>query len=188
MGHSYYYFAASLPVIGFERKISLISEEFLRDCQRLLADEDYALIYNVLSGYADKIETDNEVVKAWIQFDRNFRNELAWFRAERAGKDPLNYVRGQRYAEPYLSEVIHQAAKTDNLLQAQKLIDQAQWNFLNEIGTGHYFDIEFLFVYGLKLKILERYQEYSSPKGKNIFDEIKNMEFSESCIIDSAHI
>ena len=63
-------------------------------------------------------------------------------------------------------------------------MDRAFWQYLDDLSQGHYHDIEYMFVYGLKLKILERHQEYNSSKGRNNFDETRMMEFPESCILE----
>jgi len=186
MGRAYYYFSASLPMIEWEGKLPMSSDEFLLECRRLLTEEDTALIQKVLGENDSVTKTGNGTVDAWNQFNRNFRNEIAWFRAKRANKDPLGSIRGDKESEPYLREIIHQAAKMKNLLEAEKILDGACWQFLNDLENGHYYDFEYLIVYGLKLKILEKYQKYNSPKGKTTFDEIRMAELSENCIVETS--
>jgi len=53
------------------------------------------------------------------------------------------------------------------------VIDQAKWQKLDALVQGHFFDFEFILVYGIKLKILERYQEVGSDKGYENFEELK---------------
>ena len=89
-------------------------ESFLEECQRLLDSDDYILMHALLTQDAPQIQTENAVGNAWLRFNRSFRNELVWFRAGRLNKDPLTFVRGQRWPDPFLTEQIHQAAKTAN--------------------------------------------------------------------------
>lgn len=185
MTHSYYYFAASLPLLEFEGKFPFSVESFLEDCQRLLSEGDCALMQRVLAEEPADTQTNNTVINAWMQFQHSFRNELAWFRSSKLDKDPLRYVRGLRFAEPQFIEAIHQAAKGKDPLAAQKQLDRFQWGFLEELLVGHHYDIEFLFIYALKLKILERHQVYASEKGAGVFKEFKEIEFAESCILDA---
>ena len=63
-----------------------------------------------------------------------------------------------------------------DLLEAEKLLDRTSWQFLDELEQGHYYDLEFLMVYGLKLKILERHQEYATSKGREGLDGIRTMD------------
>lgn len=159
-------------------------ESFLEDCRRLLTRPDYDLMEELLSGEDIEPDSSNSVRNAWVRFNRNFRNELTWYRAGRLNKDPQRYLRGLRFPEPFLAEQIQQASKMSNPLEAQKSLDKAKWRFLDEMESGHYYDLEFLFIYGLRLKILERHQEYHSPKGRDVFGELRRMQFPESCALE----
>ncbi|MBN1870092.1 MAG: DUF2764 family protein [Candidatus Omnitrophica bacterium] len=175
MGASYYYFIASLPMILWDGKLPMSGDEFLSHARRLLAGNDFDLVEKLLKGEED-VKTDNAAALTWIKFNRNFRNEIAWFRAHRARKDPLKHIRGTYEHEPSLREAVHEASGMPDLLEAEKLLDQRRWQFLDDLAVGHYFDLEFLICYGLKLEILERHYEYKSPKGKEVFEGIKAME------------
>ncbi len=176
MSHSYYYFAASLPMIDFDSKQSLSIEDFLRDCERLLIREDFCLVSELLSDGQGNVKTHNATYNAWADFNRRFRNEMVWFRAEDSGKDPLEYIHGDRYSDPYLVDVIHQAAKKKNLLEGEEMLDRVRWQYLEELSNGQYYNLEFIICYGLKLKILERHQEFTSPKGREVLDELKTID------------
>ena len=176
MSRSYYYFAASLPMINWGGKLPLTSDEFLLMAQRLLAHGDRELVERLLKGNDEDIETDNAVALSWFKFDRNFRNEIAWFRAHRAHKNPNQSVRGVKENEPSLRETVHEVSRTSNLLEAEKLLDWTYWQYLDNLSSGHHYDLEFIICYGLKLKILERHHEYKSPKGSEVFDGMKTME------------
>ena len=186
MGHTYYYFAASLQMLFFDSRPPLSVESFLEDCRRLLTGQDYDLMRKLLNEEDLDPDSPNPVWNAWVRFNRNFRNELTWYRAGRLNKDPQRYLRGLRFSEPFLAEQIQQASKMGNPLEAQKSLDKARWRFLDEMESGHYYDLEFLFVYGLRLKILERHQEYHSPKGRDVFWELRRMQFPESCALEPA--
>ena len=120
------------------------------------------------------------------KLDRPYkRNEIASFRAQNLNKDPLKYIQGVKEDEPQLREIVGEAAKNANLLEAEKILDRARWQFLEDLASGHHYDMECLIVYGLKLNILERHQEYNSPKGKSAFDELRMTELHESCILET---
>jgi len=184
MGRPYYYFAASLPMIEWEGKLPMTVEDFLSETRRLLTDEDSDLIRRLLQD-DDTVETANEAARLWVRFNRNFRNEMAWFRAQRANKDPLKSVRGTKEDEPSLRDIVRGASKMPDLLEAEKLLDRTCWQFLSDLAAGHYFDLEYVIVYGLKLKILERHQVYHSPEGKAVFNDIQTAELPAGCIVSS---
>ena len=183
MGSSYYYFVASLPLLSFDGKMPMTVEVFREDCRRLLSGDHYALMEQLWAP--DETlpvpGAGNRVLDAWLHFDRGFRNELAWHRADHLNKDPLKYLRGTRTLMPSYVDDIQRALKIDNLLQAEEILNKARWQFLDELGMGHYYDIESVFIYYLKLEILKRHQEYGSLEGRNRLQEIKTMPLPESC-------
>ena len=68
------------------------------------------------------------------------------------------------------------ADKEENLLEGEMILDRFRWAFLNELELGHYYDLEFITIYGIKLTILERYHVLDSPAGEELFEQIKNIE------------
>ena len=174
MGKNYYYFAASLSMIDFNSKPSVRVEDYLKLCKGFLSENDYACMENLLSGKKENVPVvGNDVVKAWFEFQKSFQNEIVYFRAMKARKNPDDYIREESYRDQSLKEAVSQAVKTENLLEAEKYLDKIRWRFLDAQELGHYFDIEFLCIYGLKLKILDRHKEINSPRGKEIFEIYK---------------
>ena len=171
MGTSYYYFAASLPMLAFEGAPPFSCESFLDDCKRIMQPKDFDVIYNVVDGTGT---VDNSVAKAWQQFEDSFRNEAAWFRASEINRGPSDYMRGERSVDPLVVEALAQAAKSSDLFEGEKILDLARWDFLDTLVQGHFFDIEFLIVYAVKLKILERYKHIESRKGREVFEAYKD--------------
>jgi len=175
MSTAYYYFAASLPMVTWGGKLPMTAEEFLEAAGRLLVDGDRALVERLLAG-DDTIATDNAATRAWITFERNLRNEVAVLRAKRAHKDANKHVRGAKENDPWLRGVVEEVSKMDDLLEGQRLIDRARWQFLDELVSGHAFDLETVLCYGLKLQILQRHHNYQTEKGVETFDAIKARE------------
>jgi len=186
MGSSYYYLLASLPLLFFDGKIPLTIEAFREDCRRLLTEKDYALMEQLWAPDETPPETGHRVLDVWLHFDRGFRNELAWYRAGHLSKDPLKYLRGARTLVSSCVKDIQRVLKMDDLREAEKILSKARWQFLDELGMGHYYDFESVFIYYLKLEILKRHQEYGSPEGRNRLQEIKTMPLPESCVMAKA--
>ena len=176
MGRTYYYFAASLPMIHWDGKLPLTCEEFLSDARRLLSGSDFRMIEQLLKDDDSAVGTGNAAALAWTGFQRHFRNEIAWFRAHQAHQDPFKSVRGTKENEPFLREAVHEASRMPDLLEAQRSLDRVSWEFLDDLSSGHYYDLEFLICYGLKLRILERHHQYRSSKGAEAFEAMKTME------------
>jgi len=64
------------------------------------------------------------------------------------------------------------AAQADNPLLVERRIDLARWEKLEELELQHYFDLQFLIVYYLKLQILNKWDSIRAEKGRAVLDEL----------------
>ena len=175
MSRAYYYLGASLPMIDFGGECPLSVEDFLEDCRRLLAPGDFRRVRAVLFGEDESLDGNGGsfVYRQWMDFQRRFLNEQAWFRAEEKGVDPWKFIEGEHYSDPFLREAVQQAAKMENLLEAERFLDKIRWQYLDDLSSGHYYDLDFILTYAVKLQILERHQRLASYRGREIFDRMK---------------
>jgi len=180
MSREYYYFVASLPLLEFDSKPLTILESFLSECQRILTEKDFFFVQEALNVDEIDRKSENSFVSAWHLFERRFSNELVYFRAGRLHKDPNDFIKGERAFDPHLAEIIQQALKMADLLTAEKMLDKARWLFLDELLVGHYFDVEAIVAYALKLKILERQQTFLSQKGQEQYQQYKQISLPEA--------
>jgi len=171
MGRSYYYFAATLPVLLWGHKPAITVEQFLDDARRLLTEEDFAFLEALLQEGGHEIPAGDALLTEIVKFNQSYHNLLAAFRAQRAGKDPADHVRGEQYQNPYLADALQRASKENNLLAAEEILHETKWQLLEDLVVGHQQDIAFLCVYGLRLKMAQRHAEVNSQKGAKIFDK-----------------
>jgi len=54
--------------------------------------------------------------------------------------------------------------------EAEKSLDEARWKFLDELSFGHYFDLDILIVYVLKLLLLERWGKINTADKTKILE------------------
>ncbi|OIO79485.1 MAG: hypothetical protein COW11_02735 [Candidatus Omnitrophica bacterium CG12_big_fil_rev_8_21_14_0_65_43_15] len=150
MSNYYVYLISSLPMLHPGAKPPFTSEKFLNMCEELVPDEDLEAVRG--AGQWPK----------WLEFDTGLRNELVKIRAAKKHLDPAKYLRGTAFAA---SEAVHAAAiasRNPSALDAERALDAARWHFLDELSMGHYFDLNFLIIYALKLGILERWARVDS--------------------------
>ncbi len=171
MSHPYYYFVASLLSLEFNAKPFLSCEEFISRCREQLAPADFFVLNELLKNDVLAPSASRGILKDWAHFNHNVRSEIAWFRAMETNQDPVNYLKGGRCDDLTVIDLVARVAEAADPLTGEKLIDRARWQYLDELMQGHYFDFEVLLGYGLKLKILERYQAIESEKGKELFRE-----------------
>jgi hypothetical protein len=150
------YLISSLPMLYFGMKPPFSFEGFIERCRGLIPENEIEML-KAASG-----------LKKWQIFDKELRNELVKLRAARKHKDPLKYLRKDGYVQPYIIHIAASAIRNKSILEAEKILDQARWQALDELSIGHYFDIDILLIYGQKLLILERWERIRSANKQEL--------------------
>ncbi len=180
MAGYYAYLLASLPMLHFGVKSPLSFEAFQATCRGLVSEEESALLEKMRQGAAVEETARPAVLRAWASFERTLGNELAKVRAARQHKDAARYLRGD--AQAYLpgdagvqTSVTHlalAASRHPDILESERMLDAARWEWLETWSLGHYFDTEALVLYGLKLLILERWQRIREADARKALDAL----------------
>jgi hypothetical protein len=61
------------------------------------------------------------------------------------------------------------AAQCEDPLEGELSIEREKWSFLERLETGHFFDLEALVAYALKLQILERRALFEAERGETSY-------------------
>ena len=155
---SYYtYLISSLPMLRFGIRPSFSFKKFLQLCQALISDSDINILKTASISGEYPQEMPQPALKRWRDFDTALRNELVKIRAARRGVEPLKYLRRTEHEDFSLFHLGVKAYRAPSVLEAEDMLDQQRWRFLDELAIGHYFDLDLLIVYALKLLILERW-------------------------------
>ncbi|MEI8349425.1 MAG: hypothetical protein WCI77_04670 [Candidatus Omnitrophota bacterium] len=159
MPNFYIYLISSLPMLQFGAKPPFSFEKFLQMCEGLIPTSAINLLSQIQTLDIGKYKGDCVgTLKRWHAFEVALRNELVKIRASRKHKDPLKYMRGDSTDGPTLTHIALSAQRNPSPLEAEMVLDRERWQMLEEIATGHYFDLDFLIVYAQKLLILERWE------------------------------
>lgn len=170
MGAYYTYLISSLPLLNFSSRMPFSLEGFFAKCQNLIPEEEIQRLRNLSSENFLEISTHG-ILKDWMGFEIALRNELARIRSKNKKIDPEKFVHLPDFPQAHIS-VIALSAHRHNLyaLEAQKILDQERWNYLDQLSFGHYFDFEALLIYTLKLKILERWEKIVSADKEDLYN------------------
>jgi hypothetical protein len=162
----YTYLIASLPALNFGMKPPLSFERFLQSCRSLISEEDFLLLSNLpvtIDEYGKSVS--HPTIKKWLAFDTALRNELVKIRGHSKKIDEAKYLRGETPIDMAISHAVMSSHRSASMLEAEKILDEARWQALDDLGFGHYFDMDSLILYAYKLKILERWEEiYTQDK------------------------
>ena len=169
----YIYLASSLPMLHFGAKPPVSSERFLEMCRGMISDDDLAVLRRIVESLRieENIPPSCEAERKWRAFDTALRNELAKIRAARRKQDPLKFVRQDGYAGPSIVHIALHAHRTPEPLEAERILEQARWQALDESSLGHYFDIDFMVIYAYKLLILERWERINAAEAPRELDK-----------------
>lgn len=161
------------PKEGPEFLLDFLRSTDLQNMGAMEVDKLYASYFDHVLG-----STSNEFVRDYFVFQQNLRNVVAALRARKKGLDPSDYLIGEgeivnilrsSTAEdfglalefPWIESLIK--AKTPH--ESQAVIDQIQWDYLDEHAGPDPFDFSMILAYLLKLEILHRHLALSDDKG-----------------------
>ena len=166
----YTYLISSLPLLNFLGKPTLDFDKFVSLCARFIPLSDLEIIKNVSVSTEFKSQRLPVTLKKWQDFDTALRNELVKIRSSRKHVDPSKYLKPLFFPDLSLSHAVASIVRNPSLLEVEKALDLLRWRFLDEISFGHYFDLELLIIYALKLQILIRWENIGQLDKEKIME------------------
>ncbi|MDI6759095.1 MAG: DUF2764 family protein [Candidatus Omnitrophota bacterium] len=166
----YEYLISSLPMLHFEARQVISSDNFLTRCLGFIPKKDIEALCSIFS--LEPALTENQTLKKWLYFNTSLKNELVKLRAIRKKIDPLKYLRPDTYSDSSIYHTALAAQRNPSPLEGERLLDRQRWQFLDELAIGHYFDLTILIIYALKLLILERWERINTADKKILLEKI----------------
>ncbi len=149
------------------------SEEFFKLCRPFMPEGDFIILTSLPQPEEyGSYQSKTQVIRDWIDFDTALRNELVKTRAGRRHIEPQKYLRPASRIDLSLSHLAQGAQRNPQILEAERVLDEARWKELDALSFGHYFDLEFLVIYAYKLSILQRWERVSVADKQGILEEI----------------
>ena len=137
-------------------------EKFFSTCAELIPPDD-------LEALKSSLKDEGE--SRYHDFERALRNELVKIRAQRKHLDASRFLRGDGYADQWISHIAAGAYRNPSTIDAEKMLDLDRWRFLDELSIGHYFDLELLMIYARKLSILTRWERVRTADADKLLEE-----------------
>ena len=149
-----------------------------------ISNEDY------LAGlyYEFAMKSSNRFLQKWFEFNLNINNLLTAIACRKHDFDPKAMIIGQNEISNTIRqsnardfglsgmfdqlEVLMRIAEETDLLEREKKIDALKWEWLDENTFFHYFGVEKVLAFVLKVEMLERWRMLSVEKGAQIFREL----------------
>ena len=155
----YYYFVTQLPYLIFGQERYVNRQYFLDQAIKWLSDKDFAIISDVSLNNFYLKDSDNKVLVKYKNFERNLRNAIKSFRE--------NSNRGGTFLSD-LKVNLNEGTP----LEIEKALLRMRWKFIESLEEGHFFDLDVLIVYFLKIQVLERLFTFDRDRGIVVFDKL----------------
>lgn len=179
-----YYLVSQLPSldgIGDNVPLPITEERFTELCNSLLgkkAREELSKLTLAPSRTPEK--SGSALVEAWNDGERNLRLVLAKLRAEKMNKQ---FDMGNKSLPVNLVQAARTAVDAATPMEAEKILNRYRLDFLETLRPMDTFSQDFVFYYGLKLKLIMRIRQFDTASGeaayRNIYDSIINSDRSE---------
>lgn len=176
-----YYLMSQLPSldgIADNVPIPVTEERFIELCSRFLGKKALDEVKNLtLSPAPDYEKSGSALIEAWNEGERNLRFALAKVRADKM-KKPFNTENKPLSNE--LISVANTAVEMESPFGAEKYLSEYRLGFLETLRPMDTFSLDFVFYYGLKLKLILRIRQFDAKLGeatyRNIYNSVLNGE------------
>lgn len=148
-----------------------------------LLENDLAALY-----YAYGMGSKNKFVFSWFEFNLTLNNVFVALAARKYKVDVARNIVGETEVTEALRtsgardfgltgevnyfDKLVKISEIDELLEREKKIDQLKWNWIEDETFFHYFSVEQIFAYLLKIEMIERWLSLDKETGMEMFREL----------------
>lgn len=185
----YYYLVAGLPDLRLkDASAPVLAREFVADIEEQLLPEHLEAMQLLLSAleqggeHLEALEqSELRFLREWALFERTLRNLLAALQVRRHELPAQEALRGDDWLTGQLrrntardfgigrefahTEQVLQIHAMPRLFEREQALDQLRWDFIDELNTFSYFDIDQLLGFVIKLHLLKRYEPLRADTG-----------------------
>jgi hypothetical protein len=159
-------------MLHFGAKPPFTFEDLLETCRGLIPDKDFSIVSLCANDALWEQDVSQETLRAWIAFEVGLRNEMVKIRSSRRKINAERYLRNDGSDDTQLYHIAMNSHRILSLVESEKFLDQARWHRLDELSFGHYFDLDALVVYALKLQILWRWEKIARVNKQEILEKV----------------
>lgn len=167
------------------------------DCVNNQDSREFSVQFeNLLNSmfYEFLLQTKNNFLQNWFTFELNTKNVLTAINCNRfnyevenqliqAGTNSTvfallngNRLKHELFEEelPYAEQIFRIADSEISTIEKEKSIDKIKWEYLDEETFFHYFSIEKILSFVIKLSITERWMKLDKETGKELLNKLIN--------------
>lgn len=170
-----YYLVSQLPSldgISENTPMPITEERFLELCNRFLGEKarsemrKLTLVPPILPE-----KTGSKLIDAFNEGERNLRLALGKARAEKMKK---SFNTRNAFFPIELTRAVGAAVESESPMEAEKLLFDYRLSFLETLRPMDTFSEDYVFYYGLKLKLILRIRRFETELGEAVYRNIYN--------------
>jgi hypothetical protein len=185
----YYYLVAGLPELRLKDAAAPVTARgFVADIEEQLLPEHLEalqLLLEALEQGGEQLEaleqSELRFLQEWAHFERSLRNLLAALQLRKQKLPAQDALRGEDWLAEQLrrstardfgigrefahTEQVLQIHAMPRLFEREQALDQLRWDYIDELNTFSYFDIDQLLGFVVKLHLLKRYEPLRADTG-----------------------
>ena len=170
-----YYLISQLPSLdglSDDAPTPITEERFSELCSRYLSKKALFKIESLtLIPPVDFEKSGSPFIEKWNSGERELRLALAKVRAEKMKK--AFDSQGITLSSELIKTAEH-AAEIENPLESEEFLTNYRLRFLESLRPTDSFSDDYLFYYGLKLKLISRMREFNGNIGEESYKNISN--------------
>lgn len=160
-------------MLNFNMNPPFSTEKFLDMCAGLIPAHDIEALRRARNIGADFLyQGPSQVLRKWCAFNIALNNEIVKIRAARRHIAAEKYLRQDGYGSFDVAHIAIASHRSASLIEGERIIDKARWDYLEGLSPGHYFDLDCLLIYLEKLLILERWHRINSADKKELLESV----------------
>jgi len=139
-------------MLKYDEPPGLKVADYLADCRKWLKDDEWEILSSAVLVPQTEEGIFFGVVDEFRLWEISLRNELVMHRAAAMGLEADNFiVKSESFADT--ASLAAHAFKQESPMDAEEVLNQGRWQFLENLKAGHFFDLEYLILYSLQLQI-----------------------------------
>ena len=172
---SEYYLIAQLPSLDYvdeNAPLPITEERFLELTERFLGKKAWREMEGLtLLPDVDGEKSTSALIEAWNQGERKLRIALG---NARANKSKKTFDKGDVVLPIELIKIANAAVEMSDPLEAEKYLSAYRLGFLEALRPADPFSEDFVYYYGLKLKLISRLKKFDVELGDSAYRNIYN--------------
>ena len=176
---SEYYLISQLPSldgISENMPLPITEERFFELCNQVAGKRIQNELSKVTLLPSKTYEkSSSSLIENWNNGERNLRLALAKVRADKMKK---SFDSGDNVLSSELLKLANTAIEIESPMEAEKILNSYRLEFLETLRPMDNFSADFVYYYGLKLKLISHIKQFDTNAGeiayRNIYNSIMN--------------